>query len=368
VAAAEAREREAQAAVVAVTEARGRETLAAVVAAVEAREHAARAGAVAAAESKARDAIAAADRGIEAARQAGRDEGYEIGKAEGLDLGRDEGRREGLEEGRKEGRVEARIEAREEGREEGRLEGRRAGREIGLQEGARRGRDEGFAEGLEKGRREAADAARQAAVAEWQSAGLAANDRLLAAIKAIDAARSLTEVLDALSNSAGREAARVALLLVQSGQLRGWRFIGFGGSFDGPHDAPIPLGEAGLIADAARTGVAQSAVSATPSSVPSFAGLPPGRKLLALPIEMGGQVIAILYADQGVDEAGAAPDAGWPPALELMVRHAARCLEAITAFRAAQLVTEHAATGVRGLGSTAFAVRGSGGQEAMRTR
>src|SRR5204862_6694121 len=131
---------------------------------------------------------------------------------------------------------------------------------------------------------------------------LAANERLIETIRAIDRGKSLSEILDALTSSAGREAKRVGLLLVRGGQLRGWRFIGFGAALDGRHDFDVPAAGAGLIAEAARTGAAVSADSATKASVPSFAELPPGREMLAVPVPMSGQVVAILYADQGAGD------------------------------------------------------------------
>ena len=89
-----------------------------------------------------------------------------------------------------------------------------------------------------------------------------------------------------------------------------------------------------------RCGEEWPEVSATARarSVPSFAELPPGRELLAVPVQMSGQVVAVLYADQGTTQS--AGNLLWPMSLELMARHAARCLEAITAYRAAQVLTE----------------------------
>ena len=358
-AAAAAHEKEAVTVAVAAVETREREALAKAIAA-----------AVAGAEAKGRDALAAAEARVDAAREAGRAEGFAAGKAEGEEWGRADGHREGLEEGIKEGRVDGRVEGREEGREEGRLEGRRAGQQMGFKEGKRVGREEGrkeaLAEGVEKGRgaridegrkegreeafedgrrqgrlegqQEAADAARAAAYAECRTADLAANERLVEAIRAIDAARSLTEALDALASCAGREAARVAVLLVRGGTLRGWRWIGFGEALDERHDFPVPSADAGVIAEAARTGVAVSADSAAPRSAPAFAELPPGREVLAVPVQMSGQVIAVLYADQGADQTTG--NLSWPATLEVLARHAARSLESMTAFRAAQVLTE----------------------------
>jgi hypothetical protein len=59
---------------------------------------------------------------------------------------------------------------------------------------------------------------------------------------------------------------------------------------------------------------------------------------------MSGQVVAVLYADSGDNGSEGAPvragDAASSHALELIARHASRCLEAVTAFRAARVLTE----------------------------
>ena len=55
-----------------------------------------------------------------------------------------------------------------------------------------------------------------------------------------------------------------------------------------------------------------------------------------MPVTVGGEVAALLYADDGGVAERTAP-ASWPETLELLSRHAARCLEAQTAIRAARL-------------------------------
>lgn len=334
------------------------------------------AAAVAAAEAGMLEAIAAAEaKGAASGRDAGHAEGRATGLAEGraagLEEGRLAGRQEGIEEGRKlsleQGRKEGLDAGRQQGREEGFREGRAdaldEGREAGLiagrEEGWKSGHDEGVKEGFEKGlaqgRTEGEQAGREAtvaenrgqpnesALAEHKAAELAAADRLLEAIRAIDRAKSLTEILDTLVSSAGREAKRAAVLLVRGGQLRGWRFIGFGAELDEKTDVDVAANDAGVIAEAARQGAAVSADSAAANTAPAFAKLPPGRELLAVPVSMSGQIVAVLYADQGAqDTAGAAasPRVAWPSIVELLARHAARCLEATTAFRAAKVLTE----------------------------
>jgi len=214
------------------------------------------------------------------------------------------------------------------------------GREAGRQEGLEAGRTQGFAagreEGLAAGREEERSAARQAALGER-----AAHERLVEAIGAIDHARSLSEILDTLASAAGREAARAGVLLVRRGRLRGWRFVGFGAPLDEAPDIECPLDEAGVVADAVRTGAAASLEGFSPAGAPPFADSPLGRDALALPVAIGGQIVAVLYADQGSgppDSAGA--PAAWQATLEIIARHAARCLEAVTAFRTAKVFAD----------------------------
>ncbi len=191
---------------------------------------------------------------------------------------------------------------------------------------------------------EAVAAAEAAALQNRRAADLAASERLLNAIRALDRAQSLTEILDALANSAGREAARVGILLVRGATLAGWRFIGsggFGASFDAAHEIELALDESsGVIGEAVRTGAAASWDTAGALSQPPF-DLPEGRERVAVPIPMSGQVVAVLYADQGAADDPARDVAiAWPSTLDVMARHAARSLEALTAVKAARVLTE----------------------------
>ena len=197
---------------------------------------------------------------------------------------------------------------------------------------------------------EAVAAAEAAARENGRVADLAASERLLHAIRAIDRASSLSEILDTLLFAAGREAARAGILLVRGTSAIGWRFVGSGGfgfALDAAHETPLTLdvaapGVSGVIGDAVRTGVAASSDTAGGLSRPPF-DLPDGRERVALPIPMSGQVVAVLYADQGAaadDDPARAIAIAWPSVLEVLTRHAARSLEALTAFQAARVLTE----------------------------
>ena len=79
---------------------------------------------------------------------------------------------------------------------------------------------------VEKARAEAQEAA--AAHSQALDAQLTGAIRLLESVRALDGAASLTEVLDALTFAAAKEAGRSAMLVVKGDRLIGWRTTGFG--------------------------------------------------------------------------------------------------------------------------------------------
>ncbi len=222
------------------------------------------------------------------------------------------------------------------GREEGLAEGRRQGFNQGRQDGYDAGKSDGYRIGKEEG-----FLAGKGAGANADAADQATGERLADAIRAIDRSRSLSEVLDTLASCAGRETTRAAVFLVREDQLRGWRFIGFGPDFDRASAVEASLTDGGILSDAVRTEGAISTDSSVPGAAPRFAEVGPGCEMIAAPVLVGGRVVAALYADQQVTGLeGRAARFAWRPALEMMARHAGRCLEGITAIRAAQLLTD----------------------------
>jgi GAF domain-containing protein len=158
-------------------------------------------------------------------------------------------------------------------------------------------------------------------------------DNLLRAVRAIDHGRSLSEILESLVTSAGQEAGRAAVLLVRGGRVRGWRFIGFPPSFDGSH-VDLALDDAGIIAGAVeRQGTASNVADGPAPSFAELAEHPGETEAIAIPVALAGEVVAVLYADQANPESGTRTLE--PAILEVMARHAARALEALTALRAA---------------------------------
>lgn len=276
-------------------------------------------------------------------------------EARGKESGREAGHSAGVEEGRKQGLEEGRKVGLDDGRQLGLEEGRQLGLETGRREGEETGRQHGREDGFREGRKEGLEEGRQAGLADQKSSELAASERLIEAIRAIDRAKSLTEVLDALVGSAGSQARRAAILLLRNGQLRGWRFVGFGPALDDKNDVDVPSSEAGVIAEAARTGSAVSADTGAPNAAPAFAALPPGREVVAVPVTMSGQIVAVLYADPGPADSDGPnrPGLVWPAIVELLALHAARCLESITALRAAKALAERPEPGTSPRGTVA---------------
>jgi hypothetical protein len=180
-------------------------------------------------------------------------------------------------------------------------------------------------------------AARQAAPAD--EAPLAHQDAatelaaLARAVAAMDQAETLSEVLDALSAGLHMQAPRAVVLVLKGDVARVWRQSGF----DEPLIAAgkdIALDEHGdlrAVVEAAVAAQLDGRGAETP--LLGVATLPEGATGMAVPVSIGGQVAALVYADEGTDT-GRRAAAGWGELVEVLARHAGRCLEALTAMRA----------------------------------
>jgi putative methionine-R-sulfoxide reductase with GAF domain len=118
--------------------------------------------------------------------------------------------------------------------------------------------------------------------------------------------------------------------------MQGWKVHGFGAHDDQPKTVDLPLAEAGVIGYA--VGAARTATTNDgQGGGPGFATLPADRMGLAVPVIVGGRVVAVVYADSvGSEGADATVPNGWPEIIEVLARHAARCLETLTVQRAVQ--------------------------------
>jgi hypothetical protein len=154
-------------------------------------------------------------------------------------------------------------------------------------------------------------------------------------------------MLDVLLRHVTREASRAAILLVRGAELQGWRFVGFGARTDDPTSFRQAIVGSGVLEEAIRSGSAAFTHGKVRVPAPAFAELPLGRKAIGVPIVIQGRVVAALYADQGPspsphDVHAASEGVAWPVAVEVMARHASRCLEALSAVKSAQSHSPHA--------------------------
>jgi hypothetical protein len=183
------------------------------------------------------------------------------------------------------------------------------------------------------------DAALAQLRAEQRETTSASAERLAAAVRELDQPRGLGDILDVLTRCGAREAERAAILLVKGNQLQALRFANFPGVDARPMGMMLSLEDAGILRDAAWTGVA--ATHASPdggAALPAFAQGAGGRCAVALPLVIGGVVVAVLYADTPYEADAATPP--WTSVLDVLTRHAARVLEATTLRQAVGLAAE----------------------------
>ena len=198
---------------------------------------------------------------------------------------------------------------------------------------------------LDQARAETADARQAAAHAELALGSAHAADRehemactegMLIAFRQFDTARSLTEVLGALADRAAEAAGRAAIFVVANSRLRGWVLRGLGdvdpASIDVPIEPDTVFGVAAARGEAIST--AETPIGADGDALSTLLSAPGGRAGLAVPISVGGRTVAILYADDAGEPAPVVPSS-WPEQVEIMTRHAGRCLEVLTLSREA---------------------------------
>jgi hypothetical protein len=170
---------------------------------------------------------------------------------------------------------------------------------------------------------------------DGREAEMAGFTRLVESVRGLDGATSLSEVLDALALAAAREAARAAVVVVKGDHVVGWRLSGFGSRDAQPKSVDLALADAGVIGAAAASS-RPSTTQAGTADGPGFEELPADRTGLAMPVLVGGRVVAVVYADGVVStEHEPGVPTSWPEAIEVLARHAGRCLEALTAQKVA---------------------------------
>lgn len=208
--------------------------------------------------------------------------------------------------------------------------------------------DQQISERIEAARREARQMVERSLVdarAAERQADLAQVERLVEAVRRIDAARSLTDALDVLVEVAAKEVPRVAVFMARGTRVMGWKGAGMPVGTD-LRRMEIASSEGGLIPRAVRTASAVTTSDSPDAALMTtpFGVLPTDAAGLAIALRVGGEPVAVLYADDAADHRREVPNA-WPEAIELLARHASRCLEVLTVARVATPIAAAPAMG-----------------------
>jgi hypothetical protein len=174
---------------------------------------------------------------------------------------------------------------------------------------------------------------------ERQAASILAAD-LLDAMRALDEAVSLSEILDVLVDRSALHASRVLLVVERGDRLVGWRCHGYSPDCTDATPVEIAPGDEGLIMRAARSGSMECGRDAAAGQSGDASGAD-GRAAVAMPLRVEGQVVAVLYADAQPADAATPADpvrSPWPAVVGVLARHAARCVESMTARRLPELL------------------------------
>jgi hypothetical protein len=166
--------------------------------------------------------------------------------------------------------------------------------------------------------------------------------RIIDAVRRLDEATSLRGIIEALALGAAGEAARVTVLMVDDQTLRAWRHHGFA-----PGQAPRDLAvSASPILEAAirlrQITPVPPFTDADDLTRPVFLRPGAGHAGLVMPLVVGKDVVALVYAD-GPEREGT--DAGapvWSDQVEVLVRHASARLENVTSQRTVEVLTSPA--------------------------
>ncbi len=164
-------------------------------------------------------------------------------------------------------------------------------------------------------------------------------DRVVNAIRKLDDAVTLRGVLEALAEGAASEASRVAVLVLDAGILRPYRHHGYG-----PGLAPVEM--AVEATPLLRSAIALRQTTPVPAAgdrpdarMPAFMRVVTGQLGLILPLVLGQQVVALVYAEGAAKQAKEAGDPVWTEQVEVLVRHAAARLENVTSQRTVEVLT-----------------------------
>ncbi len=155
-------------------------------------------------------------------------------------------------------------------------------------------------------------------------------ERLLGSVRRIDQSNGLNAILGALARGAAAETSRVAILLVDGYMFRTWGHFGFA---EGTGPTEMPIGASGTLAAAValkQTCFVPPVIEGRDGEGPVFMHVPAGHTGLVVPLTVGGEVVAVLYADDMSRSVEHEDAPLWTEELELLARHAAIRLENVT--------------------------------------
>ena len=188
-------------------------------------------------------------------------------------------------------------------------------------------------------------------VKEFQEEGAASADphdsrfdlltRLAGAMRMLDEATSLKGILEGLARGGAGQADRAAVFLLEGQTLRAFAQFGYTAS---PRPADVQVGSYGALARAVSDRLrmtVSAAAGSLPSDVPAFMRPATGKAGVVVPLVVGGNVVALVFAD-GPDGHAGAGAAGWTESIEILVRHAASRLENVTSRRTVEVLTRPA--------------------------
>ncbi|HKT80507.1 MAG TPA: hypothetical protein VJP86_09845 [Vicinamibacterales bacterium] len=152
---------------------------------------------------------------------------------------------------------------------------------------------------------------------------------LVQRIRSLDTAPTLSALLGELATAAAERADAAAVFLVRGGIARSWKLTGFG-ELDAAESFEMPMSDLGIVARSIEQAGIVLGDSRQDADVPGFSvSVDSPRELAAVPLLVGGQVSAVVYAERATPGGGRA----WSDSLEVVTRHAARALEAMTVLK-----------------------------------
>jgi len=163
-------------------------------------------------------------------------------------------------------------------------------------------------------------------------------ERLLGSVRRIDDSDSLNAILGALARGAAAETSRVAILLVDGYMFRTWGHFGFA---EGTGPTEMPIGASGTLAAAValrQTSFVPPIIDGREGDLPKFMRVPAGHTGLVVPLTVGGEVVAVLYADDMTRSLEHEDAPLWTEELELLARHASIRLENVTSARTVEVL------------------------------